>query len=1131
MRMQLQRTRSLLRYLALSVIAALLSVPSAFAQATIPISEARNQPLGTTVTIEGTVTRAFGAYIRVQDESGATGASGIVVRQTFGDLSDDVQSDIADGTITQGTKIRLTGSTSEFNGLVQINNTDLESYQVQGQGAAPPPQSVTLEDLATNGEDYESELVSVSGIRFPSASGTFSFDQSYTVSDGAGTLDLRVPLENETQLGGAPIPGIAVDYEGVVGQFNATYQLVPVLTSDVPVPAFALSRNFADAEEGEGSVIVTVRAMNLPDGETGTVTATVGDGSTAELGSDVTGFSNPQTLQFMGPNPAPQTVRFDVVDDTDREGLERLEVDFSSPDGLDGSGTYTLWIRDDPTAQGPIAEDLSGVALTQRLRDTYGGAPTLEYENSGAARDTLFAAVYEARGDSLRGVYTGFARFLPEGADPTEAACDFDEQACFDADDLNTEHAWPQDRGASQMPAQGDMHILFPARGDVVQARNDYPYGDIPEADTEEWFFRDLTQTEPPAAPDRWSRVDVAGTSIESRFEPRDGVKGDIARAVFYFVTMYPDQVDLLFYEAQRQTLFRWHRNDPVDAPEMRRNIIKATYQGNKVNPFIIDPTLIGRAYFGGVRPPTGIVAASSDTTVDLQWTEPSDASVAGYNVYRSTEAFSAPADAQRLNPEGIVPTTSFTDTDVQVGGAYVYRITGVDANGTESDLSAAAEAVVYPDALDVTVDRAFGDMSQSSSYRLVALPGDVDAPVGETLGNPSTDWTALWDDGSDRDFLVRFDGSDTFRFRPGRGFWLLSETNWTFDASIRTVPLTGDTVTIPLHDGWNIISNPLPVDLAWAEVSAANGGSLQPIWAWDGSFQQTAQFGTALDGDAYYFLNDTGRTELTVPLSAAILSSDKAEANTAPAHDTGQTVTVTATAGGASGRVVVGHHANASAGLDASDVVAPPTAFAVTALRSQAPADPDDAHPRRQYLARDLRAPSRDGHRYTLSLTAPSGEPVTVATDLATSRPDAHSVLIDAATGARHSLDDGSTTIRPDTETSTWHLRLGTKAFVEAADEHTPADVVVEKPAPNPFRTTTTMRYTLPEAMDVSVQVYDLLGRRIGTLVDKRQTSGRHTLRWNGTASSGGGIASGMYFVRMTLGDRRVVHKVAYVR
>ncbi|NBC84813.1 MAG: T9SS type A sorting domain-containing protein, partial [Bacteroidetes bacterium] len=384
--------------------------------------------------------------------------------------------------------------------------------------------------------------------------------------------------------------------------------------------------------------------------------------------------------------------------------------------------------------------------------------------------------------------------------------------------------------------------------------------------------------------------------------------------------------------------------------------------------------------------------------------------------------------------------------------------------------------------------------------------------------------WTALWDDGSDTDFLVRFDGTDTFRFQPGRGFWLLSSSNWTVDESIATVQLTNQAITIPLHDGWNIISNPLPIGLVWSDVSSANGGNLQPVWAWDGAFQEAATFRSAQSGEAFYFLNDTGRSELTLPLSAANLSGS---ADAAPTRAVAANrLTLEAAAGGFTSRVAVGESPDAERGRDPLDVVAPPyTGFTSVSLRVAA-----DGPERQQFLARDMRAPSEDGHRYTLVLASPADEPVTLRATGLPEGPDASAVLVNTVTGERHTLTGGPLRLTPSTDQSTYRLLLGSKSFT-GATEATAEELVIEKPAPNPFRDRTTLRYTLPEAQDVTIRVYDLLGRRLLTLVDGRQGSGPHSVQWGGTDASGAPIASGMYFVRMTVGDRRVVHKVVHVR
>ena len=64
----------------------------------------------------------------------------------------------------------------------------------------------------------------------------------------------------------------------------------------------------------------------------------------------------------------------------------------------------------------------------------------------------------------------------------------------------------------------------------------------------------------------------------------------------------------------------------------------------------------------------------------------------------------------------------------------------------------------------------------------------------------------------------------------------------------------------------------------------------------------------------------------------------------------------------------------------------------------------------------------------------------------------------------------------------------------------------------PNPFNPTTLIRYEIPKDAHVTIKVYDVLGRRIETLVDGNETAGTHEVTFNGSR-----FASGVYFYRLT--------------
>ncbi|HDP67393.1 MAG TPA: T9SS type A sorting domain-containing protein [Candidatus Marinimicrobia bacterium] len=68
----------------------------------------------------------------------------------------------------------------------------------------------------------------------------------------------------------------------------------------------------------------------------------------------------------------------------------------------------------------------------------------------------------------------------------------------------------------------------------------------------------------------------------------------------------------------------------------------------------------------------------------------------------------------------------------------------------------------------------------------------------------------------------------------------------------------------------------------------------------------------------------------------------------------------------------------------------------------------------------------------------------------------------------------------------------------------------------PNPFNTNTCLAYTLPSAGDVTITIYNLLGKKIRTLVSGYQPSGYHSAIWDGKDDNGQAVASGIYLYQM---------------
>lgn len=247
------------------------------------------------------------------------------------------------------------------------------------------------------------------------------------------------------------------------------------------------------------------------------------------------------------------------------------------------------------SAQGfqTIFPNLSGAELIDSVGSHYRPPTVLDYAN---ARDTLYAKVLAIDDDSIRCIYSGHTLYLDPTQDPTQYI-----YLNGASNGMNTEHAYPQGKGAADGNARSDMHHLYPARIPVNEARGDLPYLEIPDAQTQKWFRGVQILTSIPGNnPDAYSEFKTGA------FEPRESVKGDLARSIFYFYTMYRAQANLAdpnFFELQRPTLCQWAQQDPADSAELQKTWRIAPYQAGKPNPFVVDCSLASRCWCPGVTP------------------------------------------------------------------------------------------------------------------------------------------------------------------------------------------------------------------------------------------------------------------------------------------------------------------------------------------------------------------------------------------------------------------------------------------------------------------------------------------------------------------------------------------------
>lgn len=106
-----------------------------------------------------------------------------------------------------------------------------------------------------------------------------------------------------------------------------------------------------------------------------------------------------------------------------------------------------------------------------------------------------------------------------------------------------------------------------------------------------------------------------------------------------------------------------------------------------------------------------------------------------------------------------------------------------------------------------------------------------------------------------------------------------------------------------------------------------------------------------------------------------------------------------------------------------------------------------------------------------------------------------------------------------------------GGNIAINPAQKVVPDAFALNQNYPNPFNPSTEVAYDLPEAGNVNLEVYNILGQRVKTLVNGYQDAGSYTVTWNGDDEGGGTVASGVYFYRITSGTYKDIKKMVLMK
>lgn len=255
-------------------------------------------------------------------------------------------------------------------------------------------------------------------------------------------------------------------------------------------------------------------------------------------------------------------------------------------------------------------DNLNGTELRTWLKANW---YTSKFQNQGynGARRAMYGTIDVESDGRVYCVYTGFNQ---------------NSSVTTFLNPINAEHSIPQSWFESDEPMKSDIFHLYPTHGNVNSARGNRPFNENVDSTTDKWYIGSANGISTVSTIPT-DNIDDYSENRSDAFEPREDHKGDVARAVFYFFTMY----DISNYNGKTfnssilggntDILYQWHTEDPVDDWEAQRNNRIEDAQGNR-NPFVDYPDLACRAWgfecSDGTSPALNIVS-------DLKTFEPTD--------------------------------------------------------------------------------------------------------------------------------------------------------------------------------------------------------------------------------------------------------------------------------------------------------------------------------------------------------------------------------------------------------------------------------------------------------------------------------------------------------------------------
>ncbi|MFQ5674547.1 MAG: choice-of-anchor D domain-containing protein [bacterium] len=434
------------------------------------------------------------------------------------------------------------------------------------------------------------------------------------------------------------------------------------------------------------------------------------------------------------------------------------------------------------------------------------------------------------------------------------------------------------------------------------------------------------------------------------------------------------------------------------------------------------------------------------------------------------------------------------------------------------------------------------------SNYQLFSVPYDLDSSsvmqvLDDDLGPVDIKQWRLFDYKTDNPEGSRFlEGTNARAFQPGRSYFIITrQENIVVDSGPGQTRRTVCNDTIQVYDGWNLIATPFNFPVDKESLSLINSNSSVTLRSFEGGWNIT----DVMEPWKGYALFVTRPSDQSSQDKMYLIVRPKA----APGRASKTAGDPLAFEPGDWAVKISGHVDNvhdlenwagalkeAASGFDDFELAEPPVIGKFLKIAFLHP----EWNLAASEFSTDFRPASDSQQVWSFEVTTnASRSDVNLSFDFVGDFPDGVEVhLIDEVMHSAHNLRANPTySLKSGQQGVSRRFKLIVGSHDYAATQAGDIDLVPEQFAllqnfPNPFNPETSIRYNLPKATSVSILIYDLLGRKVRTLIDNEQKgAGYFTTRWNGLDDSGRQVASGVYFYRLKTSSQTISRKMILMK